>query len=88
MEISDELKRKLIADVENICELTLDKETKESLMRCFEITIGTHEPKLVLSGVNNLENTVCDDCFYEGTSKWVDPCHSCTNGDLKKQTDC
>jgi len=42
MKIDLTLKRNLIADVENICEITLDEDTKESLMRCFEITIGTH----------------------------------------------
>jgi len=40
MGISEELKINLIADVENVCEVSLDKETKIALMRCFEITIG------------------------------------------------
>jgi hypothetical protein len=40
MKISEELKRNLIADVENICDINLSDETKESLKRCFEITIG------------------------------------------------
>jgi hypothetical protein len=46
MEISNELKNNLIADVENICAVTLDEETKTALMRCFEITIGTRKPAL------------------------------------------
>jgi len=40
MKITKRLKRNLIADVENICELNLNEETRTSLMRCFEITIG------------------------------------------------
>ena len=43
MEIDNDLKLNLIADVENVCCLDLDEETKEALMRCFEITIGLHE---------------------------------------------
>ena len=69
MKISDELKRNLIADVENICGVTLDEETKESLMRCFEITIGTHEPKFVLSDVSIAKRTFClfpDICGFKG----------------------
>ena len=75
MEISDELKRNLIADVESICKVILDEETKESLMRCFEITIGTHEPKFVLSDVIK---SVCefnmnpDDCIRK-----ADTCFKC-----------
>lgn len=40
MKINQELKENLITDVENICEVILDDETKEDLMRAFEITIG------------------------------------------------
>ncbi len=40
MTIDNDLKDQLIADVENICELNLKEETKISLKRCFEITIG------------------------------------------------
>jgi hypothetical protein len=39
MEISEELKIRLIADVENVCDIKLDEEIKKTLMRCFEITI-------------------------------------------------
>ncbi len=42
MEIDKDLKLNLIADVENVCCLDLDEETKEALMRCFEVTIGCH----------------------------------------------
>lgn len=38
--------------------------------------------------VSNAERTVCDDCKHKGTSKWLDPCHTCREGDLKEQTDC
>lgn len=46
MQIDNNLKENLIADVENICCLTLDEQTKEDLKRCFEITIGTHLKEL------------------------------------------
>ncbi len=44
MNISDELKSALLADVENVCELNLTEETKTALARCLEITIGTRQP--------------------------------------------
>jgi len=44
MKINEELKSNLIADVKNICKCCLTNEEKEMLKRCFEITIGTHEP--------------------------------------------
>lgn len=28
--------------------------------------------------------SVCNGCVHEGTSKWLDPCHTCTDGDLKQ----
>lgn len=37
--ISEGLKDSLIADVENICEITLNDEQKRMLKRCFEITV-------------------------------------------------
>jgi hypothetical protein len=43
MEISDLLKKNLVADVENIIETFLGDETKKELERAFEITIATHE---------------------------------------------
>ena len=46
MKIAEELKNNLIADVENICEISLSEETRESLKRCFEITVGTHSLSL------------------------------------------
>ena len=49
MKINSRLKRSLIADVENMCSIDLDKETKEGLMRCFEITIACHLPVLGIS---------------------------------------
>ena len=27
---------------------------------------------------------VCVGCIHEGTTKWVDPCHTCRDGDLKE----
>jgi len=35
----------------------------------------------------DVSNSVCSDCIHEGTSQWVDPCHTCREGDLKEQTD-
>lgn len=61
MKISEQLKRNLLADVENICELSLNEETKESLMRCFEITIATHYPEFNLSLIKKL--------FYKNKQK-------------------
>ena len=50
---------------------------------------NTEELKnLDLHIVSNAKRTVCDDCKYKGTSKWLDPCHTCIEGDLKEQTDC
>ncbi len=43
MEINDELKSALLADVENICEINLTEKQKTALARCFEITIGTRQ---------------------------------------------
>lgn len=40
MEISNELKDNLIADVENILAINISDENSELLKRCFEITIG------------------------------------------------
>ena len=45
MEISKELKANLIADVENICGMSLKGELKEDLKRAFEITIGVNNLK-------------------------------------------
>ena len=47
MSIDEILKENLIADVENICDITLDVGFKTSLKRAFEITIGHHysQPK-------------------------------------------
>ena len=42
MDIPTDLKNNLIADVENICEMDLPEETRISLERAFEITIGTY----------------------------------------------
>ena len=42
MKIDEVLKNNLIADVENICDITLDVGFKTSLKRAFEITIGHH----------------------------------------------
>lgn len=28
--------------------------------------------------------SVCNGCLHDGTSKWVDPCHTCMDGDLKE----
>lgn len=46
MEIDQKLKENLIVDVEHMCEMDLDEETKQDLMRVFEITIGTHIKEL------------------------------------------
>jgi hypothetical protein len=43
MNIDESLKTNLIADVENICEINLDEETKISLKRAFEITLGCYK---------------------------------------------
>jgi hypothetical protein len=50
MKTDEQLLKNLIADVENICELNLRNSNKIALMRCFEITIGTH-----LKGLNKKE---------------------------------
>lgn len=42
MSIDETLKDNLIADVENILDITLTPNEDESLARCFEITIGHH----------------------------------------------
>jgi len=42
MSIDEKLKENLIADVENICGIELDEETKEMLKRSLEITIGVY----------------------------------------------
>jgi hypothetical protein len=40
-----------------------------------------------LGGVSCPEGElVCEGCEHKGTSKWLDPCHTCRNGDLKEQT--
>lgn len=46
MKIPERLKKNLIADVENICEINLDDQTKTDLKRAFEITVGTGVPEL------------------------------------------
>ncbi len=56
MEINDELKSALLADVENVCELNLKEETKTALARCFEITIGTRQQKANI----DIENILID----------------------------
>lgn len=43
MDIDKDLKKNLLADVENVLEVFLSEDQKEQLARCFEITIGTHE---------------------------------------------
>lgn len=48
MTIDNELKKNLIADVENVCGLELTEEQRASLERCFEITIGTRSKSLGL----------------------------------------
>jgi hypothetical protein len=46
MEISDELKDNLIADVKNILDIELTPNEDSALARCFEITIGNAITKL------------------------------------------
>ena len=43
MDTDYQLRLNLIADVENICEINMDEETKVSLMRAFEITLGCNK---------------------------------------------
>jgi len=79
MEIAQELKDNLIADVENICELNLKKETKIALERCFEITIGTKIKNLDLGCDSNNEVSVCPNCKKQGgitITKHCDKCNS------------
>lgn len=50
MKIREDLKNSLLVDIEHICDINLDKDTKESLKRAIEITIASNLPVLNIEG--------------------------------------
>jgi len=62
MKISDELKRNLVADLERICDVKFDDETKEKLMVCYETTICAHEAKFLLYNSSESTGPICKKC--------------------------
>lgn len=95
MRISEELKRALIVDLEQVLGVKLDDETKQELMRCYEITIGTHEKKFLLTNVDDYEVVVlCEKCGKKYLPHLMKPliiCDECAeelSGKNAKQQTC
>ena len=74
MEIDNELKEQLIADVENILCTEINASTKQALVRCFEITIGSRILILTKS-----DDTKCNTCQFKERSRYEEPCYKCKN---------
>lgn len=53
MKIREDIKNSLLVDIEQICDINLDNDTKESLKRAMEITIASNLPTLNIEGNNS-----------------------------------